>query len=758
MAKVEYGTLVSNNENICYNGDPSIISFETLPTGGSGNYTYQWYYKDGIFNCPTGSSTTGWTIVNGGNSFSYDPPTNLTTSRTYACLVTATAGGGCVPSAGWALQCRQVTVNANLNYGSLGYVTDSICSGGVPDLISFITLPSGGSGSYTYQWYYQNGLVGWPDYYDNTNGWTAIPGATSSTYLPGPLTATRTYACYVTGYAGLGCPQTFQWAAGSRQIRLASNPLYGYVNYLLDTICPGGDPVNITLGQLPSGGSNIFAYQWYYKEGNSSCGGNISNWTIINGATSTSYNPPAGLYTSRTYGCYVTILAGGGCPQTSAFSTQCRWVIIRPGSTFGTMVSGNETICTGGDPAGISFTTLPAAGSTFQWYYQDGLGSCPSGTSTTGWTLISGATSNTYDPPSGLQTSRTYSCYVTTPNGACLGSSGWAAQCRQVSIAQPVAYGTLTSADASLCTPADPLPITFATVPSGGSGSFTYQWYYQDGLVSCPAGSSTAGWTLISGATAVSYDPPTGLTTSRTYACLVTNSSGGGCSATTNWAAQCRKITVGSTPIVLGTLVDANESFCGPGNPSTINFAIPPSGGSGSFTYQWYYRVNVVPCPAGISTINWTVINGATASSYTPPAGLSASRAYACYVTATSSPGCAATSGWATQCRQITITNPVTFGTLNAVAQSFCTTGDPSAISFSSPTFGGPGTYTYEWYYQDGIVSAPSGNSTTGWTLISGANANTYDPPAGLTNSRTYACMIYAAAMLLMVGQLDVSR
>ncbi|UPT68687.1 MAG: hypothetical protein M0D57_08715 [Sphingobacteriales bacterium JAD_PAG50586_3] len=311
----------------------------------------------------------------------------------------------------------------------------------------------------------------------------------------------------------------------------------------------------------------------------------------------------------------------------------------------------------------------------------------------------------------------------------------------KVTITPAATFGTLTNANESFCATGDPSAITFATIPSGGSGNYTYQWYYQNGLITCPAGSSTTGWTIISGATTVSYDPPSGLSQSRTFACLVTATAGNGCVASTGWATQCRQITIGAG-VLFGTLTNANESICSGGDPTTITFATIPSGGSGIYTYQWYYQDGLITCPTGPSTIGWTIISGATTGSYDPPSGLIGNRTYACLVTAATGGGCVTSTGWATQCRQVTITAPpvVTYGVLTTGNESFCITGDPSNITFATAPSGG--IFTYQWYYQDGIITCPSGTSTAGWTIISGATGSNYDAPSGLTQSRTYSCMV----------------
>ncbi|MES2797040.1 MAG: T9SS type A sorting domain-containing protein, partial [Bacteroidota bacterium] len=129
----------------------------------------------------------------------------------------------------------------------------------------------------------------------------------------------------------------------------------------------------------------------------------------------------------------------------------------------------------------------------------------------------------------------------------------------------PVDFGTVASGNQTMCNGSDPSNITFSMAPSGGAigGSFDYQWYYKDGVSDpCPTGTSTSGWTLISGATSSSYDPPLGLTTSRTYAVIVDPTGTPACDVAT-WANSCRKVTVlnfnidastSSNPVALGNI------------------------------------------------------------------------------------------------------------------------------------------------------------------------------------------------------------
>ena len=71
-----------------------------------------------------------------------------------------------------------VTDNTTLTAGSIG-TAQSICYNNVPAQLTQLTAPSGGDGTYTYQW--QSSA--------NNSTWTDISGATLSTYSPPALSA-----------------------------------------------------------------------------------------------------------------------------------------------------------------------------------------------------------------------------------------------------------------------------------------------------------------------------------------------------------------------------------------------------------------------------------------------------------------------------------------------------------------------------------------------------------------------------------------
>ena len=149
----------------------------------------------------------------------------------------------------------------------------------------------------------------------------------------------------------------------------------------------------------------------------------------------------------------------------------------------------------------------------------------------------------------------------------------------------PVNSGTIASGNQTICNGGNPSNITFSIAPSGGAvgGSFNYQWYYQNGLANpCPSGTSTTGWTLISGATGNSYDPPSGLTTSRTYAVTVDPTGTPDCGVAT-WANSCRKITVYNAVVATCSTNNTSMYFGYSGDQSATIKAIA-TGGTAPYT------------------------------------------------------------------------------------------------------------------------------------------------------------------------------
>ncbi|AWX45121.1 hypothetical protein HME9304_02131 [Flagellimonas maritima] len=155
------------------------------------------------------------------------------------------------------------------------------------------------------------------------------------------------------------------------------------------TICYLGNPANISNTSSASGGGGGYVYQWQDSPG----GGTI--WNNINGATSTSYNPPGGFTVSKWYRRKVTsgILVN--------YTSSVKITVKAP--LNGGSINGTQTVCYAGNPNTLGNAASPyngVGGYTYQWQY--------SNNGNGGWSNIGGATSSTYNPPNGLTSNRWY--------------------------------------------------------------------------------------------------------------------------------------------------------------------------------------------------------------------------------------------------------------------------------------------------------------------------------------------------------------
>lgn len=135
LGALNYGTVANTGETICNNGDPASFGFSTAPSGGTGSFSYQWYYKDGVNTAPTGTTfPNGWNIIGGATSNSYNPPAGLTTTRTYACGVDATGSPDCAPMT-WAAGQWVVTVRPDAVATISG--TTTVCLNSTAPTVTF---------------------------------------------------------------------------------------------------------------------------------------------------------------------------------------------------------------------------------------------------------------------------------------------------------------------------------------------------------------------------------------------------------------------------------------------------------------------------------------------------------------------------------------------------------------------------------------------------------------------------------------------
>ncbi|WP_171056421.1 S-layer homology domain-containing protein, partial [Paenibacillus sinopodophylli] len=257
---------------------------------------------------------------------------------------------------------------------------------------------------------------------------------------------------------------------------------------------------------------------------------------------------------------------------------------------------------------------------SYQWYSNGS-------NSTSGGTLVSGATSASYNAPTATAGTRYYYVVVTNTNASVNGT-------KTASVASGTALVTV-NALVNAAAPSIGTQPTDASVNVGGTaalsvaasvsdgGVLSYQWYSN-------GSNSTSGGTLVSGATSASYNAPTATAGTRYYYVVVTNTN-----ASVN-GTKTASVTSGTALVTVNALVNAATPSIGTqptdatvsvGGTATLSVAASVSDG-GILSYQWYSN-------SSNSTSGGTLVNGATSASYNAPTATAGTRYYYVVVTNT---------------------------------------------------------------------------------------------------------------------------
>ena len=719
---------IGGDQVICNSGNPSAFS-EVSPATGS-SLSYQWQQS---------TNGTTYTNITGATGITYDVPAGVATTTYYIRKSTGTLSGTTCTSLSNAVT---VTVN-QVGAGTVGS-SHAICTGGDPNAFTVITPATGSSLSYEWQ--------------SSTNNVTYNPisGATSADYdAPAGLGQTTYYrriasgilsavscsstgniltvtlnpvtaggitgnqrACYggdpttfTSTSLGSGAAISYQWQLSVDNVNFSNisganfgtyNPPAGvifttYYRRLAiatisgtscsaptnavtvtineggtvvanQTICSGGNP-GVFTELTPATGSSI-SYQWQQSA-------NGITFNNIPAANSTSYDPPAGV-TANTYYRRIaySVLAGLGVNCTAYSNTATVTInTVMPG-----ILAGNQTICSGGDPNAFT-NPVAAQGSalTYQW---------KSSFDNVTYNDISGANQSTYDIPSGL--TRTTYCKRSTS------STMNAVTCSAESnvVTASVNSGGIVSGGNTICS--GEAPAIFNS-PVGASGTLSgYQWQVS---------TDNVNFTNVTGATTATYSPGGGITQNTWFRRIATSSlSGLVCVNASN------VISITVLPVSAGT-VAGTQTICKSGDPAT--FTETSSAAGPSLSYQW-----------GKSTEGTIFgnINGATATTYDVPEGLTATTYYRrTATTAMNGKTCSAVSNILT-----VSVNLATAGTVGN-SQAICTGGDPAAFTESSAAFGA--ALSYQWQNSTDNIN---------FSDIVGQTGTGYDPPAGLTQTTYY--------------------
>ena len=475
-------------------------------------------------------------------------------SGVYNFVVTLTGCTGGVNSASGT-----ITVYSQFNSGVLRSFSN-ICYDTSPDTLRFNIAPTGGGGSYGYQW--QDSVAG--------GNWADVAGATSSSYRPGNLQQTRFYRVRVQSLLGCG----FLFTPSSRVLVYLPFSVGSIVG--ADTVCYNTRPDTMRVLNLPTGGDLSYSYQWL-----ESLSGN-GPWAPVVGQTGTTYRP-GNLLASRYY--RLLMRSGSGCGVDSSNVVMVRaWLDVVPAQAG----ANSPSICY--DSSTYVYRLSGASGSdgnfSYQWQRkQSGI-----------WTNISGATSDTFYTGSLQQTTqyrlRTISAF---------GCSDKFSDSVVVQVYSQFNSGVLRSFS-NICYDTSPDTLRFNIAPTGGGGSYGYQW--QDSVAG-------GNWADVAGATSSSYRPGN-LQQTRFYRVRVQSLLGCGFLFTPS-----SRVLV-YLPFSVGSIVGA-DTVCYNTRPDTMRVLNLPTGGDLSYSYQWLESLS--------GNGPWAPVVGQTGTTYRP-GNLLASRYY----------------------------------------------------------------------------------------------------------------------------------
>ncbi|WP_375436345.1 gliding motility-associated C-terminal domain-containing protein [uncultured Hymenobacter sp.] len=256
------GSIGSNQPLLCLGAIPAPLTSTAGASGGTSSYSYQWEFSP---------NNAAWTPVAGATGPDYAPGP-LTTTTYYRRRVTS---GSCGPEYTASVL---LTVLPALNAGRIAN-DQPICAGAAPNPLTSTSEANGATGTFAYQW---------ESSADNVN-WAAVPGATSSTFAPGPLTADTYYRRRVT--SGTGTCSTD--VSNVVTIRVQPVVTTGVSLAAPPVQCPG---TALTFTAVPANAGAAPTFRWLVNNVAVASGATFTSSTLVSGdQVQVEVTPTAGL-------------------------------------------------------------------------------------------------------------------------------------------------------------------------------------------------------------------------------------------------------------------------------------------------------------------------------------------------------------------------------------------------------------------------------------------------------------------------------
>jgi gliding motility-associated-like protein len=211
---------------------------------------------------PVAGLTYSWSPTTGLSSATSANPTVTLTNTTGAPItqtytLTTTNAAGCSSTGTVAVTVRPVVAP-----GTIG-ADQTVCLGSAPAPLTSTAAASGGTGTFGYQWQVSA---------DNAN-WTIVAGATSPTYLPGPITTLRYYRRVATDACG---------TATSNVVTVRTQaPLVASVTLPTPAAQCAGTAMTFT--PVPTNGGTAPTYRWFVNNTLVASSTTFTSSTLANG-------------------------------------------------------------------------------------------------------------------------------------------------------------------------------------------------------------------------------------------------------------------------------------------------------------------------------------------------------------------------------------------------------------------------------------------------------------------------------------------
>ena len=410
--------IIRTNQSICFNTSPAVFSFQTLPSGADGNYTYNWQIS---------SDSINFNDIIGANNSIYQSPL-LTETKYFRLKVNSTFGCGVEYT-----NVIKVFVYNEFEAAQIKSSNDTVCYGYAIDSVFVNNFPRGANGIYSYQWQYS---------LDSAN-WLNINLANGTKYSSSRLFQNTYYRLLVASNCGVLYSNTVKVVVFTK----INKP----VLTIKQTICYNTSPDTIRIVVPANGADNKFTYSWFVSDDG-------LNWTIISNVNALKYNPGK-LTDSKYY--KVKAENKNGCFVYSDSTFIKVYEEFKPG-----LITNSQIVCYMNESDTLRFAQLPSGAGdsyTLQWQVS---------TDSINFTNIIASTGAKFKAPISDHTK-----FYRVRINSTFGCGTIYSNIVRIKVYDKFVGAAITGED-TICIDSMPNKLVTTQLPKGGNSQYFYQWQY----------------------------------------------------------------------------------------------------------------------------------------------------------------------------------------------------------------------------------------------------------------------------------------